>query len=242
MRIAPDPEWIRRAACPALTLLMLAVVAGCRPDVRSNFDVAQWEGYPLELALNRQSAPVAASQARPLRLAALESPGLVLNVYSPTCGPCIDELPALNLLYARARELGIPMFLVATARPGDHGLELDAGAPWAERFAAIATRLAQDIRKYDIQVPVLVMADGFQVAPSGSLVTGTPETLFFRQTPLVLEYNFIGPISAAESPGQIESESRYAFALRILSRIRSEASAPGSESATGYTDSDRPRL
>lgn len=228
---------LRGLAALALLVLISSVVA-CRPGVRSNFEVDRWAGTPLEAA-----ATDAATAS--VRFAEIpNSAGLILNVYSPTCGPCIDELPALKLLHARARELGVPMFLIATAFPADHGLELDPGASRAERVQAIADRLRVDVARYGIDVPVVIMADDFRVSERDGLVTGTPETMFFRRSPLVLEYNFLGPISAGETPAEIESETRYKFALRILHRIRSAASSEnesGPYDATGYSDSDQSR-
>lgn len=219
-------------------------IAACRPAVRSNFEVQSWEGMPLQTTTDVTGAAVPGQQA--LRLADIESPGLILNVYSPTCGPCIEELPALNLLYERARELGVSMFIVATANPADHGLELSPEAPRAERVQTIAARLEADVKKYGIAVPMMVMSDDFRVSARDGLITGTPETMFFRRSPLVLEYNFLGPLSAGETRPQIESESRFQFALSILSRIRSQASevyaGNGPEGSSGYGDSDRPRL
>ncbi|MCR9142001.1 MAG: TlpA family protein disulfide reductase [bacterium] len=223
-----------------LVLLILGLsflLAACRPEVRSNFGVQNWEGLPLAGELAQAGGMV--------RLADLKSPGLVLNVYSPTCGPCIEELPALNLLYRRAREFGVAMYIVATANPADHGLELSPDAPRAERVQAIAERLRADVQRYGIQAPMMVMGDEFRVSARDGLITGTPETMFFRPGPLVLEYNFLGPISAAETPESIESETRFKFALRILSRVRSQASGEydrGPEGASSYEDANRPRL
>ncbi|MEQ9363853.1 MAG: redoxin family protein [Leptospirales bacterium] len=219
-------------------LLGLSLVA-CRPEVRSNFGVQTWEGLPLS------GEYAGATPGQTVRLANLESPGLILNVYSPTCGPCIEELPALNLLYARAKELGVAMFIVATANPADHGLELSPEAPRAERVDAIAGRLKADVARYGIQVPMMVMGDDFRVSARDGLITGTPETMFFRRSPLVLEYNFLGPLSAGQTSAQIAGETRFQFALRILNRVRNQASdayAAGPEDASGYGDADRQRL
>ncbi|MBE8359439.1 TlpA family protein disulfide reductase, partial [Leptospira interrogans serovar Pomona] len=53
----------------------------------------------------------------------------------------------------------------------------------------------EEIRKYGIQVPTLLMKKPFRVSRTGSIVTGTPETLLFKTKPLVLCSVFFGPIS-----------------------------------------------
>lgn len=223
-----------------IVALALALSAGCRPELRSNFDVGDWAGWPVDsaTATGKEAAKIVLSQER--------SPAMILNVYSPSCGPCIEELPALNLLYRRARELGVAMYIVATANPADHGLELDPTAPLAKRRQMIGQRLAEDVRRYGIEAPLLVMDDSFAVSASDGLITGTPETMFFRKDPLVLEYNFLGPLSAAEEPAEILKETRFQFALRILQRVRSASSVTGGPAdpagSTGYGDSDRARL
>ncbi len=224
-----------RFAFALFLILPVLLLFACRPEVRSNFGVQEWQGQPLVQESGAAGAAV--------RLADLESPGLVLNVYSPTCGPCIEELPALNLLYQRARDLGVAMYIVATANPADHGLDLSSDAPRAERVQAIAARLQADVARYGIAAPMMVMSDNFRVSARDGLITGTPETMFFRRAPLVLEYNFLGPLSAGQTRAQIEGESRFQFALSILNRVRSQATgSSGPYDSSAYGDADRPRL
>ncbi len=188
--------------------ILLTATTTCRPGLQSNFGVDQWAGWTLD--------------GESVQLDLLGGRGLVLNVYSPTCGPCIEELPALHVLYERARALEVPMFIVATSEPSDHGIDLPAGSTPEQRRTVVMQRLREDVAKYGIEVPVLVMDDRFQVSPADGLITGTPETLFFRREPVSLEYNFIGPLSVSEAPAEIVEESRFQFALRVLDRVRSE--------------------
>lgn len=192
-----------------LIAFVLLAATACRPGLRSNFGVDGWAGWNLD--------------GEAVQLGRLGGQGLVLNIYSPTCGPCIEELPALHVLYERAQSLGVPMFIVATGEPADHGIDLPEGSTPEQRRTVVMQRLREDVEKYGIAVPLLVMDEGFEVSPADGLITGTPETLFFRREPLSLEYNFLGPLSVSEVPAQIVEESRFQFALRVLDRVRSEA-------------------
>lgn len=205
-------------------LAVLALVLGtsaCRPERISNFSVEQFQGRTLS--------------GEPVRLADLDGPLLIANVYSPTCIPCIQELPALNQLYAAAREAGVPMFLIAENDPEEFGLEdrVAADAPEEERFEAVAARLKQDVLAYGIQPPVLVMDESFVVGPD-QLVTATPETLYFRQRPFAVEYNFVGPVSIREDPAELAGDTRMQFALQKLSDLLAATGAQESGTGPGY--------
>ena len=212
----------------ALSSIVMSGLLACRPVQHSNFGVEGWQGRRMT--------------GETVQFQSLGGPGLVLNVYRPSCGPCNEELPALNQLYVEARQRGIPMYLVVTAFPNDHGLELAENTGPEQRFQAIRDRLAQDQQKYSIAPPLVIMEDTFRVAPANGLITGTPETLFFRREPLVLEYNFIGAISHRQTPEELAGDSRYLFAVNVLDRMRSVSSGfRPPESSTGYGDSDRSR-
>ncbi|MBX7058057.1 MAG: TlpA family protein disulfide reductase [Leptospirales bacterium] len=197
------------------SLLFLALAAAqCRPAAHSAFGVGSWQGRSPE--------------GRILRLAELQTPALILNFYSPTCAPCIAELPALNALYREARSRGAKMFLAVELDPEEFQIALAPAASEEERFQAVVARLRQDVVRYHIEPPILIMDPDFRIDPSSGLITGTPETLFFRTAPLRLDYNFIGPITTARDGATIAADTRYQFAVRALTRVLSAAS-PSSE-------------
>ena len=71
----------------AALVLLLSVLAGCaRP--KTPFSLDEWTGRTLDGA--------------EVRFSEVSEPALILNFYSPTCQPCIEELPALEILYKKA--------------------------------------------------------------------------------------------------------------------------------------------
>ncbi len=194
-----------------LALASLCALAACRPERASNLGVQAIAGRSLA--------------GEPVRFAGLDAAGVILNVYSPTCGPCLEELPALHALYQESRKLGVAMFLVVEDDPMRHGIDLDPTASREERFQRIGARLREDQARYNIEIPFVILDATFRVGPA-ELVTATPETLFFRMAPLQLEYNLVGPISAFSQPEEIALDSRYRFALSALRRIGAPRTDP----------------
>lgn len=181
--------------------ILSGFLIGCRPAERSQFEVDTWRGEVLQ-------------SGEQIHFSQLPVPGVLLNVYSPTCGPCIDELPALNQLHSIAREKGVAMFVVADGRPESHGLEVAADASPEEARAALRARLSADVKKYDIRIPLVVMDSNFRVEPRGGLVSGTPETMLFRTNPFVLDYNFVGPVASTEDVNALDQDSRFQFVVK----------------------------
>ena len=150
----------------------------------------------------------------PVDFSHLDSPRFVLNFYSPTCQPCIEELPALGMFYRTLKEKGIPVYIVVEGRPDSHGLMPVADTDVERIYTVIRDRLEEDVAKYGIEVPMVVLDPSVQMSSSSGLITGTPETLIFHTSPLSLEYNFLGPIASSENRQEVLSETRYQFALK----------------------------
>jgi thiol-disulfide isomerase/thioredoxin len=70
--------------------LLLTFISNCYSQKQSNFDVSQYEG--IDLSGNR----VVLSELLVRRLA--------INVYAPTCIPCVKEIPALNYLFQEVKK------------------------------------------------------------------------------------------------------------------------------------------
>ncbi len=195
----------------AVALLLMSAVM-CSPEQRSNLGVEKWSGWTLD--------------GQHVRLASLPGPALVVNFYSPICKPCIEELPALERFYEEARRMGVPMFLALEPdleKNGIEGLQLTDPEKIREQLVA---RMMQDISRYNIKIPVLIMDPPFQI-DAGNLVTGTPETLLFRTSPLRLHYNFIGPLTSARNEEELKRSSRYQFALfKLKETVLSDSAQP----------------
>ena len=87
-----------------------------------------------------------------------------------------------------------------------------------ERHKSIARIIRKDIYSYSISIPFVITSETFRIGPQ-ELVKATPETLFFRTKPLVLEYNFIGPLSYAKTKKELLKDSRFRFALERIEEI-----------------------
>lgn len=187
---------------PALLFGILGVflMLACSPTKKPNFGVEHWKGETLE--------------GETVDFSKVDAPRMVVNFYSPTCQPCIEELPALNYFYDQLRERGIPFYMAVESWPEPNGLPLTDDAPREKILSAVKERIRKDVEKYNIRVPIVIMDESFHIEPGFGLITGTPETLIFSTDPMVLEYNFIGPISTATTPGELESDSRLNFALQ----------------------------
>lgn len=181
-------------------LLLLSSAGACRPEPRSNFDVGGWAGRTLD--------------GKPLRLTEISARTVLLNFYSPTCQPCIEELPALELLKKEADRRSIPFYIALEPAPGAHGLTAAGSAE--SNFELVRNRMLEDVRKFRLTIPVLIMDEPFHIEPGSTTITGTPETVILATNPLQLKYNFIGPISMSEKPDQIAAETRYRFVLERL--------------------------
>jgi len=141
----------------------------------------------------------------------------VINFYSPTCQPCIEELPALEILHRELKKKGIPFYIVVEGNPESHGLPRVASKQ--ELFRSIRERLKKDIGKYDISIPMVVLDPSIPVVGEGGIITGTPETLLLATHPITIRYNFVGPVaSRSGSEEEILSDSKFEF---VLQRIRS---------------------
>lgn len=175
--------------------------AQCSPKPRSNLGVDRLSGWTLD--------------GRQVHLASLQAPALVLNFYSPICKPCIEELPALHRFYEEAVRSGIPMYIALEPDLEKNGIEGVNTADEAEIRKHLFARMLEDVKQYDIKIPVMILDRPFAIEP-GNLVTGTPETLLFRTAPLRLHYNFIGPLSTAKNDGELARSSRFRFALEKL--------------------------
>ncbi len=191
-------------------------VISCRPGLASNLNVDHWS------AVDAADAPV--------HFAELKTAGLILNFYSPTCGPCIQEIPALNAYYRETQKRNMQMYMALEQNPSAHGLTPAADASPAQIRGLIRDRMKQDIARYKIEIPFVIMDSSFKVStiavgsPDG-LITGTPETLLFRTNPLSLDYNFVGPISAAPDEKTAVKDVRFIFALKKLDELSSAQTA-----------------
>jgi thiol-disulfide isomerase/thioredoxin len=134
---------------------------------------------------------------------------LALNFYSQTCMPCIREIPALNWASEQLTNPNHKIWMVVdpTGIAGED--DFQKAMPIAKEI------MKQEVSKRGIKLPIFFIHPPFEVKQSG-LVTGTPETLIFKKNPFQLFYNFIGPISEAESIASLEKDSKMKFFLRIM--------------------------
>ena len=76
--------------------------------------------------------------------------------------------------------------------------------------------MEKEVLEKKIELPILIMKRPFRVSQGDGLITGRPETLLFKMNPLILYYNFIGPISEGNETKFIENENKVKFFKLML--------------------------
>ncbi|MBK8396459.1 MAG: TlpA family protein disulfide reductase [Leptospiraceae bacterium] len=181
--------------------LILTLFNACYSQKQSNFDVSQYEG--LDFSGNRVIL-----KDLPLRR-------LAINVYAPTCIPCVKEIPTLNYLYREiSSEKSLGFYIVVD--PYDIVPDADTGASFEELYPKAKAVMEKEVLDKKIELPILIMKKPFRVTPGEGLITGRPETLLFKTNPLILYYNFIGPISEENELGIIQNENKVKFFKLML--------------------------
>ncbi|MBW0435989.1 TlpA family protein disulfide reductase [Leptospira yasudae] len=171
----------------------------CAPSEQPNLGVQDFQGVTLD--------------GKTVRLSEVAAPRLVVNVYGPNCVPCIKEIPALNYLYQEMQKDPKIQFYMAV----DPALFFDEPETMSEEelLTKAVPLVKEEIQRYGIQVPTLLMKKPFRVSRTGSIITGTPETLLFKTKPFVLYYNFIGPISEEANPQRLSVDQKLLFFKRM---------------------------
>lgn len=147
---------------------------------------------------------------------------IIINFYSPTCAPCIEELPALHMIYQEAKRLNYEMFLAIEP-------DLEKNLPFVpenfknqpyndEIYLFLRDVIKQEIKRRNISIPVYIFEPPFRI-DKDQIITGTPETLIFTTQPLRLRYNFIGPIATTENIEDLKWNTRYQFFIQMLNTI-----------------------
>ncbi|WP_036095759.1 redoxin domain-containing protein [Leptospira weilii] len=182
-----------------LCLIVSLLEIHCALSEQPNLGIQEFQGMTLD--------------GKPVRLSEMSASRLVLNVYGPNCIPCIKEIPALNYLYQELQKDPKIQFYMAV----DPALFFDEPETMSEDelLTKAVPLVKEEIRKYGIQVPTLLMKKPFRVSRTDSIVTGTPETLLFKTKPLLLYYNFIGPISEESNPQRLSVDQKVLFFKRM---------------------------
>ena len=182
-----------------LIILLLVFLQSCAKEAISNFALDELGAVTLD--------------GQPIQLSSIDADRIALNIYSPTCVPCVKEIPALNLLYDEFKQ-GRSVALYMAVDP--YSIVEEAGDfPEQEMIQKAIAIMIKEKTSRNIQLPVLVMKKPFSINPEG-LVSGTPETLLLQTRPIVLYYNFIGAISEQTDPQKIKSDYKIAFFKKML--------------------------
>lgn len=181
--------------------LLFTFFITCYSQKQSNFDVSLYEGVDF-------SGKSVILKDLPLRR-------LAINVYAPTCIPCVKEIPALNYLYrdiSQDKSLGFYMVV----DPYDIVPDAEANTSFEDLYPKAKEIMEKEVQNKKIELPILIMKKPFRVSQGDGLITGRPETLLFKTNPLILFYNFIGPISEESDLKLIPNENKVKFFKLML--------------------------
>jgi thiol-disulfide isomerase/thioredoxin len=187
-----------------LPLLVLFIFGmDCRTKRESNLNVQTFVGVDLT--------------GKEVSLKDEKTPRVAINVYSPTCIPCFKEIPSLNylrneMLHSKLGEF----YMVVDPYSIIDGMD---GKPFEDVYPEAMKLMKEEVKNRKIELPILIMKPPFKVTPGEGLITGTPETLLFKTTPLILYYNFIGSISEQESVEDLKNDLKVKFFKRIIGGI-----------------------
>ncbi len=187
-----------------LPLLVLFIFSmDCRTKRESNLNVQTFVGVDLT--------------GKEVSLKDEKTPRVAINVYSPTCIPCFKEIPSLNylrneMLHSKLGEF----YMVVDPYSIIDGMD---GKPFEDVYPEALKVMKEEVKNRKIELPILIMKPPFKVTPGEGLITGTPETLLFKTTPLILYYNFIGSISEQESLEDLKNDLKVKFFKRIIGGI-----------------------
>ncbi|TGL62977.1 TlpA family protein disulfide reductase [Leptospira sarikeiensis] len=182
-----------------IPFLLLSLLSVCAPSEQSNLGVQDYEGISLE--------------GETVRISQIQADRVALNVYGPNCLPCIKEIPVLNYLNAELKKTPqIKLYMIVDP---DIFFDNPEAMDPEEKMKQASILMKEEVKKFGIQLPVLIMKAPFKVDRAEGLVTGTPETLLFKTKPLILYYNFIGPISEESDPNKIPKNMKVIFFKRM---------------------------
>ena len=124
----------------------------------------------------------------PISLANFKGKPVVLNVWSSTCVPCVNEAPLLQSLWRRVQSQGV-VFI---------GID----------FQDIKSDGLSFLKKYGVTYPNVLDANGSTAISYG--VTGTPETLFINRQGVVVS-RVAGELTEQTLQSNLKLISRYAL-------------------------------
>ncbi|MBK7057454.1 MAG: TlpA family protein disulfide reductase [Leptospiraceae bacterium] len=184
-----------------IIFLLTAFLANCYSQKQSNFDVSLYEGLDL--------------LGKPIVLAELPLRRLAINVYAPTCIPCVKEIPALNYLFQEVnKDKSLGLYMVVD--PYDIVPDAEPTSSFDELYPKAKAIMEKEVSEKKIELQILIMKRPFRVSQGDGLITGRPETLLFKTKPLILFYNFIGPISEEKELNLIQTENKVKFFKLML--------------------------
>ncbi|TGL29718.1 TlpA family protein disulfide reductase [Leptospira koniambonensis] len=182
-----------------IPLLITSLLTVCAPSEQSNLGVQDFEGISLE--------------GDNIRISDIAADRIALNVYGPNCPPCEKEIPVLNYLNAELKKTPhIKLYMVVDP---DVFFDNPEALSTEQKMKQAAILMKEEVKKFGIQLPVIIMKPPFKVVRTDGLVTGTPETLLFKTKPLILYYNFIGAISEESDPNKIPKNMKVIFFKRM---------------------------
>jgi thiol-disulfide isomerase/thioredoxin len=180
-------------------LALLVIAAACEKPEKENFRIQLLKGRDLNGSV--------------VDFTSVKESRFVINFYSPVCVPCIEELPALQMLSDELSRKNIPVYIAVEGNPEVHEVFPEQNDPESV-YQAIRKRIQEDAVRYNIKIPVVILDPAFKISPESGLITGTPETLIMDGSPMHIRYNFIGPVSRFHNASEVYADTRFQFAVK----------------------------
>ncbi|EMO24973.1 redoxin domain protein [Leptospira interrogans serovar Bataviae str. HAI135] len=145
---------------------------------QSNLGIQEFQGITLD--------------GQPVRLSEVKASRLILNVYGPNCVPCIKEIPALNYLYQEMQKDPKVQFYMAV----DPSLFFDNSEVMSEdeMLTKVIPLVKDEIQRYKIQVPILLMKNRFKSVEPILSSLEPPKLFFLKQNLLYYIIILLDPL------------------------------------------------
>jgi len=183
-------------------VIIALVLTTCCNKTEVTKTPTQWHGVTLDGNL--------------IHFSKLSGNGLILNIFSHSCAPCLKELPALDILAEEAARYGVSTYLVADGNPIAHGISPPPDGQPDLSKQILKKKLIETRTKFNIKIPIVIMEPSIDLVSKSGFVTALPVTFLFKTGTMQLSELHSGPLSTLTARDEILNEiSRLPIHARL---------------------------